>query len=239
MQLTQILFSQGFGSRRECAGLIAHGLVKVGGVTVDDPHQDFATHNFNFEVRGLLWPFKEKALILLHKPSGYECSQKPKHHPIVMNLLPAPLRVRNVQPIGRLAEDTTGALLMSDDGTLIHKLTSPKHHVPKVYEVACKHPVDARQVAALVAGVELHDETGRPTVKVAAAAAQQTGENSLQLTLIDGKYHQVKRMLAAVSNRVEGLHRSAFGAITIPPELKPGQWMWVEPAQVFDTESKS
>ena len=88
-----------------------------------------------FEVDGRAWPYHERALILLHKPAGYECSQKPRHHPGVLTLLPPPLRRRGVQPVGRLDEDTTGALLLTDDGALIHRLSSPKHHVPKVYEV--------------------------------------------------------------------------------------------------------
>ena len=85
----------------------------------------------------------QRAFLVMNKPAGYECSQKPKHHPSVYSLLPGPLRGRGVQAIGRLDEDTTGVLLFTDDGTLIHRLTSPKHHVPKVYEVGCKHPVDA------------------------------------------------------------------------------------------------
>ena len=79
----------------------------------------------------------------MNKPAGYECSQKPRHHASVYSLLPAPLRQRGVQAIGRLDEDTTGVLLFTDDGKLVHRLTSPKHHIAKVYEVGCKHAVDA------------------------------------------------------------------------------------------------
>ena len=147
--LAQVLFSQGFGSRRECEGLIAAGYVSLGGQVCDDPWHEVDTAGLEFGVQGQRWPFHAKALVMLHKPAGYECSQKPKHHPSVMSLLPAPLRRRGVQPVGRLDEDPTGLLLLTDDGTLIHRLTSPKHHVPKVYEVRCKHEVDAKQVEAL------------------------------------------------------------------------------------------
>ena len=122
MRLSQILFSQGFGTRRLCAGLIQHGEVRVNGELVDDPEAEYETEGLQFEVSGKTWPYYEKALILLNKPAGYECSQKPKHHPSVMSLLPAPLRERGVQPVGRLDEDTTGLLLLTDDGSLIHKL---------------------------------------------------------------------------------------------------------------------
>jgi 16S rRNA pseudouridine516 synthase len=235
MRLSQILFSQGFGTRRLCAGLIQHGEVSVRGEVVDDPDADFDTEGLTFEVSGKTWPFYEKALILLHKPAGYECSQKPKHHPSVMSLLPAPLRERNVQPVGRLDEDTTGLLLLTDDGALIHKLTSPKHHVPKVYEARCKHPVTPEQVAQLLAGVELREpesatKPAKPHHKpefTKAEGAEAYGEHGLRLTLIEGKYHQVKRMVAAVGNRVEGLHRPRFGALELPADLPPGAWTWV------------
>jgi 16S rRNA pseudouridine516 synthase len=223
MRIAQILFSQGFGSRRECAGLLQHGLVRVHGRVIDDPHEDFETAGLDFEVQGRVWPFHASALLMLHKPAGYECSQKPRHHPSILSLLPAPLRTRGVQPVGRLDEDTTGLLLLTDDGALIHRLTSPKHHVPKVYEVGCRHPVDDAQLQRLRAGVVLDDDPA----PVRAAAAEATGPNSLALTLTEGKYHQVKRMLAAVGNRVETLHRSRFGALSLG-DLAPRLWRWVE-----------
>ena len=230
MHLSQILFSQGFGTRRLCSGLIYNGEVSVKGEIVHEYDAEFETEGLEFEVSGVSWPFYEKALILLNKPAGYECSQKPKHHPSVMSLLPAPLRERNVQPIGRLDEDTTGLLLLTDDGRLIHKLTSPKHHVPKIYEAQCKHPVTPEMVAALLAGVELREPDAKPHHKpeqVRAEGAEAFGTHGLRLTLIEGKYHQVKRMVAAVGNRVESLHRPQFGALVLPPELKPGEWQWV------------
>jgi 16S rRNA pseudouridine516 synthase len=204
--------------------MVYAGLVRMGDRVMDDADEDLPTAGLVLTVEGKPWPFHAKALILLHKPAGYECSQKPKHHPSVMTLLPPPLRQRGVQPIGRLDEDTTGLLLLTEDGGLIHKLTSPKHHVPKVYEVTCKHPVTPDQVASLLAGVVLDDDPA----PVRAAACEAVAEHGLRLTLTEGKYHQVKRMLAAVGNRVEGLHRSQFGALTIPPTLAPGQWQWVD-----------
>jgi len=238
LKLSQILFSQGFGSRRECEGLIASGYVRVGGVLAEDPFEDFDTEALHFSVRGESWPFQPKALIVLNKPAGHECSQKPKHHPSVYSLLPAPLRRRDVQAVGRLDEDTTGLLLLTDDGALIHRWTSPKHHVPKVYEIGCKHPVTDDQVQQLLRGVTLIDDP----VPVRAATAESTGVfvgpqaaelgelHGLRMTLTEGKYHQVKRMVAAVGNRVEALHRSRYGALTLPADLAPGQWRWLNGA---------
>ncbi len=229
MKLSQLIFSQGMGARRECEGLIASGHVTLNGQACDDPFAEVDPEGLVFGVRGEPWPYHAKALIVLNKPAGVECSQKPRHHPSVYSLLPAPLRRRDVQAVGRLDEDTTGLLLLTDDGALIHRLTSPKHHVPKVYDVGCKHPVDEAQVRRLLAGVSLLDDP----VPVRAAACTATGEHSLSLTLLEGKYHQVKRMIAAVGNRVETLHRSRFGALALPADLAPGQWRWLDGPQVL------
>jgi 16S rRNA pseudouridine516 synthase len=228
MQLRQVLFSQGFGTRRECEALIHHGLVQVGGRLADDPGEDIDPAGLVFSVRGQAWPFHERALLMMNKPAGYECSRKPRHHPSVMSLLPAPLRQRQVQPIGRLDEDTTGLLLFTDDGALIHKLSSPKRHVPKLYRADCAEPVTAAQVQRLLDGVLLHDDP-QP---VRAAACEAAGERRLLLTLTEGKYHQVKRMVAATGNAVQALHRLRFGALALPEDLQPGGWRWVERAAI-------
>jgi 16S rRNA pseudouridine516 synthase len=225
-----LLFTQGFGTRRECAALVASGWLEVEGTGVVDDlaHELDATSDLWFRVGGERWPYRERALIVLNKPAGYECSLKPRHHASVYSLLPAPLRRRGVQAIGRLDEDTTGVLLFTDDGQLVHRLTSPKRHVAKVYEVRCKHPVDASQLERLRAGVLLHDDD----VTVRAAACEASGERELRLTLTEGKYHQVKRMVAAVGNRVEALERSAFGPLRIDG-LAAGAWRWADAAADF------
>lgn len=223
MRLRDVLFSQGFGTRRHCDALILAGEVRIAGHVCDDPDEAVDTQGLVFSVEGQDWPFHAKALVMLHKPAGYECSQKPSAWPSVMTLLPGPLRTRGVQPIGRLDQDTTGLLLLTDDGGLIHRLTSPKKHVPKVYEALTAAPVTPEQVTQLLAGVVLHDDP----LPVRAAACEATGERSLRLTLTEGKYHQVKRMVAAVGNHVERLHRSRFGALALPDDLAPGQWRWL------------
>jgi len=229
MQLQDILFSQGFGTRRVCAGLVQQGFVAVAGSVCEDASTLFEAEGLAFQVQGEPWLYHAKAYLMLHKPAGYECSQKPSTYPSIYTLLPAPVRQRGggaaagVQAVGRLDQDTTGLLLLSDDGKFIHRMSSPRHHVPKVYEVTAKHPVDAAQVQKLLAGVVLDDDP-KP---VRAAGCVQTGELTLSLVLTEGKYHQVKRMVAAVGNRIEGLHRSRIGGLLLPPELAPGQWRWL------------
>lgn len=175
---------------------------------------------------GVDWPCVGQAVVLLHKPAGLECSARPQHHGSVLSLLPAPLLARGVQPVGRLDADTTGALLLTDDGALLHRLTAPKRHVEKTYEVGVRHPLDAAQLAALTAGVVLHDDPA----PVRALRAEATGERALRLVLDRGKYHQVKRMLAAVGNRVDTLHRSAFAGLGVDG-LAPGAWRWLDPSE--------
>ena len=241
-RLEDILYSQGFGTRRVCAGLIQQGHVTVNGQPELDAGALYVPEGLAFTVQGEAWTFHELAYVLLHKPAGTECSQKPSAWPSIYTLLPAPLRQRpqkgavlGVQAVGRLDQDTTGLLLLTDDGAFIHKMSSPKHHVPKVYEVTAKHPVDARQVERLLAGVVLEDDP-RP---VKAAACEITGECTLRLTLTQGKYHQVKRMVAAVGNRVEGLHRSAIGDYALPADLAPGQWRWLSAEDLVRVQKKA
>jgi 16S rRNA pseudouridine516 synthase len=240
MQLQDILFSQGFGTRRVCAGLVQQGHVVVAGQTVTDATTEFEEQHLEFLVDGVAWPYQDNAYLMLHKPAGTECSQKPSTYPSIYTLLPGPLRqrpqkgpVQGVQAVGRLDQDTTGLLLLTDDGKFIHRMSSPRHHVPKVYEVTAKHPVDNRQIQRLLEGVTLDDDP-KP---VRAAACEAAGERQLRLTLTEGKYHQVKRMVAAVGNRVEGLHRSRIGGLQLPADLLPGQWRWLAPADLASIAS--
>jgi 16S rRNA pseudouridine516 synthase len=230
MQLQDLLYSQGFGTRRVCAGLVQQGHVSIEGGTVTDAAMEVEEEGLRFRVLGVEWEYHRLAYVMLHKPAGTECSQKPSTYPSIYTLLPAPLRqrpqkgaVQGVQAVGRLDQDTTGLLLLTDDGKFIHRMSSPRHHVPKVYDVTAKHEVDDRQVRRLLEGVTLDDDP-KP---VRAAACEITGERQLQLTLTEGKYHQVKRMIAAVGNRVEGLHRSRIGGLALPADLLPGQWRWL------------
>ncbi len=219
--LAATLFSQGFGTRKECELLIkARRARSVGeALFVDDVE----------------WPLHEKAYVMLHKPAGYECSHAPTNWPSIYNLLPAPLRNRpvkggqnGVQAVGRLDQDTTGMLLLSDDGQFIHKMNSPKHHVPKIYRVTCVEPITPQHIQALLAGVVLNDA---PT-PVAAAACEQIAALQLLLTLTEGKYHQVKRMIAAVGNHVEALHRTQIGGLELPDNLAAGQWRYLRPEEL-------
>lgn len=223
MPLHRILQAQGFGTRRYCADLVAAGLVEVEGEPCDDPDAPFIAEGLRIKVDDEPWVCHDKAYVMLHKPTGYECSQRPVHHPSVYTLLPLPLRERGVQAVGRLDQDTTGLLLLSDDGQFIHQQTSPRRKVPKVYEVTTAEPVTEAQVAALLGGVQLEDEPA----PIAAVDCERTGERGMRLVLAEGKYHQVKRMVAAAGNHVAALHRSRIGGLALDPALAPGEWRWL------------
>ncbi|MCK0510092.1 16S rRNA pseudouridine(516) synthase [Aromatoleum buckelii] len=236
MHIERILHSQGFGSRKICRALIRAGRVTISGQVQDNPFADLPTEDLVFTVDRETWRFRDEAYVMLHKPSGYECSRQPQFHAPVFALLPEPLVNRGVQPIGRLDQDTTGLLLLSDDGQFIHVWSSGRKRVPKIYEVVVRHPVSETMTSALLAGVQLHDDPA----PVAAAACERTGERSLKLTITEGKYHQVKRMVAAAGNRVESLHRSGIGGLRLPDDLAPGQWRWLDDGDLarladFDT----
>lgn len=223
MRLEQILFTQGFGTRHECRGLIVNGHVTINQTVVEDPQSDFDVNGLVFSVDGVNWPYVEKAIIAMNKPTGYECSRKPLHHPSVLSLLPAPLRNRGVQPIGRLDEDTTGLLILTDDGALIHRLTHPKKHVSKIYQVTAKHAMTQEMFGRLLEGVMLDGERE----KVAADDLVQIDDYVFEMQITQGKYHQVKRMVAAVGNRVSALHRVALGNYHLPDDLTVSKWRFI------------
>lgn len=222
--LERILHGQGFGSRKTCRQLIRAGRVELEGRVADDPFLELESVGLVFVVDGASWHYRDRAYVMLNKPAGFECSRSPRHHPSVLTLLPQPLVQRGVQPVGRLDEDTTGLLLLSDDGDFIHRLISPRHKVPKVYAVTARHPVSADQVEALRGGVVLHDAPE----PVSALGCERVSERSLLLTLAEGRYHQVKRMVAAAGNRVESLVRLAIGGLSLPEGLAEGEWRWLE-----------
>jgi 16S rRNA pseudouridine516 synthase len=223
--LDRILQSQGFGSRKWCRQLISDGEVTVAGETITDHRASFETDGLEFTIFDELWAYHEHVYIALNKPADFECSRKPSHHPGVLTLLPEQFTWRDVQPVGRLDHDTTGLLLMSDDGAFIHAQSSPKRHVPKVYIATTHDPVTDELVERLKSGVQLHDEPA----PLAAQSCRQLGTRELEIVLEQGKYHQVKRMLAAAGNHCSALRRSAIGKLVLDElALEEGEWCYLD-----------
>ena len=222
--LDRILQLQGFGTRNYCRELIADGEVDIAGVTVTDSRADIETDDLEFTVFGEPHRYREHLYIALNKPADYECSRKSSYHPGVLSLLPEQFTRRDVQPVGRLDHDTTGLLLMSDDGAFIHAQSSPKRHIPKIYVATTHDPVTPGLVAQLLNGVKLHDEPA----PLAAVTCRMLDTHQLEIVLEQGKYHQVKRMLAAAGNHCTALRRSQIGGLLLDVlELAEGEWCYL------------
>ena len=229
LTLDRILQSQGFGTRKWCGELIANGEVSIAGVTVTDGRAAVETTGLVFNIYGEEWTYRKQVYIALHKPANYECSRKASHHPGVLTLLPEQFTLRDVQPVGRLDHDTTGLLLMSDDGPFIHQQSSPKRHIPKIYVATTHDPVTPALVAQLLTGVKLHDE---PT-PLAAVTCRMVDTRRIEIVLEQGKYHQVKRMLAAAGNHCVALHRTQIGELKLEMlELTEGEWCYLGKEQL-------
>jgi 16S rRNA pseudouridine516 synthase len=226
--LDRILQSQGFGSRKWCRELINNGDVAINGEIVTDYRAGIETDGLEFTVFDEPWTYRQHVYIALNKPSDFECSRKPSHHPGVLTLLPEQFSWREVQPVGRLDHDTTGMLLMSDDGAFIHAQSSPKRHVPKVYIATTHDPVTDELIGQLKSGVQLHDEPA----PLAAQSCRKLDTHQLEIVLEQGKYHQVKRMLAAAGNHCSALRRSAIGKLTLDAlALDEGEWCYLDEEQ--------
>lgn len=227
MQLIKYLQAQGLGSRKQCLNLLKDECVVINDFLYTQPNTDIdPKHITRLQIDDVDFiPIPVPYFyIRLHKPADYETSHKPQYYPSVFSLLPEPLRHLDMQAVGRLDADTTGVLILTNDGQFNHRCTSPKHKLPKLYHVSLKHAAEENLCATLKQGVLLHDENEL----VQADDAQLADPHTLLLTISSGKYHQVKRMIAAAGNRVTALHRSAFGTWTVD-DLELGQWQFFEP----------
>ena len=227
MNIIKYLQAQGIDTRKGCQWLVKHQLVQINGDTIASDKAEVQPENVrSLSIEGedaLIIPLPH-FYILLNKPADYEVSHKPRDYPSVFTLLPDQIRAADIQAIGRLDADTTGVLLITNDGQFNHRMTSPKHKVAKTYRITLKHPADETLCTSLKNGVLLHDDNET----VAAQEAILQTPTTLLMTITEGKYHQVKRMIAAAGNRVAQLHRQQFGAWDTQ-DLAAGEWRFIQP----------
>lgn len=215
MRLDKFLSKATELSRKDCKKILHAGEVTVNGEVVKDSslHIDEVGDDIEWAGEPLSVAMGNRYL-LLYKPEGFECTLKPKEWPIVTDLIDVP-QLGSLRIAGRLDVDTTGALLLSDDGGFLHRVTSPKHHVAKVYELTLAEPMtEAQQVFAikeLAKGIMLEDEYD----KTKPAELSFSDATHAKLVLTEGKYHQVKRMMGYFGNKVIELHRASIGNITL------------------------
>lgn len=234
MFLEKMLQSQGFGSRKHCQQLIKNGAIQIQNEVITNPKFKLDLDHLEFSVYQQTFQYREHVYIALNKPQNYECSHQSTHHFSVFDLFDDVLMNRGLQSVGRLDQDTTGLLLFTDDGQFLQALTHPKKHVPKVYQIQTVDPITDEQIQQLEQGVELRNEKGL----FAATDVQRLAEHALKITVHQGVYHQVKRMLAAVGNKVERLHRAQVGQLVLN-DLPEGEWLYLNEAQVVAAKNKS
>ncbi|MCC0089317.1 16S rRNA pseudouridine(516) synthase RsuA [Aeromonas veronii] len=205
---------------RSLAGkLIRQGEVMVDGIVVKQPAFHINEQS-QIEFDGVLLTLEQRnRYFMLHKPEGYVCSNEDPDHPTVFFLMDEPA-MGKLHVVGRLDLDTTGLVLVTDDGQWSHRITSPRHECAKTYHVWLADPVSPDAIALFAEGVYLRNETD----KTRPAQLEILGEREARLTIHEGKYHQVKRMFASIGNKVVGLHRERVGGLTLDEDLAPGEY---------------
>lgn len=218
-RIDKILSATGRYSRREAAALVKAGAVTVDGVCCRDAARKIDPDKQALAVRGESVGWKEHVYLMLHKPLGVLSATRDRDQKTVLDLLPPEYRARGVFPVGRLDKDTSGLLLLTDDGDFSHRLTSPKHRVDKVYLAQTDGTPDEAAVQAFADGLTLRDGTN-----CLPATLEILGENQVRVTVQEGQYHQVRRMLAACGTPVRELMRLREGGLELDSSLKPGAW---------------
>ena len=216
-RLDKVLAGTGRWSRREVKLLVRQGQVRVNGVTASSAEEKLDPDTAVITVGGEAVQPQRFTYVMLHKPSGVLTATEDRHQPTVLALLPAQLRRRGLAPVGRLDKDTEGLLLLTDDGELTHRLLSPRYHVDKRYYARVDGTLGPEDEAAFAAGMTLEDG-----LACLPAGLERLGPGECIVTLREGKFHQVKRMLAARGAPVLYLKRLSMGPLTLDEALAPG-----------------
>ena len=223
MRLDRYLSETGAASRSEAGKLIRAAKVSVDGKSVRDPscHIDPASAKVTLDGAALVR--RRFTYVMLNKPAGYVSSTEDRG-PVVVELLPPQLRRLRLFPCGRLDIDTVGFLLLTNDGMLAHELLSPRHHVDKVYRFSCEPPICEETRRRLENGVDIGGCVTRPAeVRLYADAAGSAGE----ITLREGRFHQIKRMFAACGSGITSLERICFAGVPLDASLPRGEWRYL------------
>src|SRR5262245_14688257 len=224
-RLDRLLANMGYGSRSEVQDLARRGAIVLDGVPAEDASARILIADdlpARLRVRGEpLDPLPGMA-VMLHKPLGVTCSHK-EAGPLVYDLLPERWRRRDpaLSTVGRLDKETSGLLLLTDDGALLHRIISPKHHVAKRYVATLARPLRGDEAATFAAGTLMLEGEDKPLVP---AMLETLSPNTARVTVTEGRYHQVRRMFAAVGNHVDALHRERIGTLALPNDLAPGAY---------------
>lgn len=233
-RLDKLLANTGRWSRKEARELVKQGRVTVDGGVIRSAEEKYPPQAA-VEVDGERLVHSRGTYLMLHKPAGVLSATEDKRQKTVLDLLPPHLRRLGLFPVGRLDKDTEGLLLLTDDGPLAHELLSPKKHVDKVYFVRVEGTLDGEDTAAFAAGMVLGDGL---VCQSAGLEVLEEPDTAL-VTLREGKFHQIKRMLAARGKPVRYLKRLSMGGLSLDPTLGPGEWRYLEEGEIERLCSKS
>ncbi|MBR2908039.1 MAG: rRNA pseudouridine synthase [Clostridia bacterium] len=233
MRLDKFISSSGLLSRSECAKAAKLGRIAVNGAVIKSTSVQIDPDVDRITLDGAPIRYEEFVYVMLHKPDGYVSATEDGRDPTVLELLPRELRKRDLFPCGRLDKHTTGLMLITDNGPLGHRLLSPKHHVAKTYAFTAKFPISDEDIRALESGVPIETKDGGSYLtKPARVTLTNDARTEGCITLVEGKYHQIKLMLVAVHNQITALTRVTFGPLTLDPDLKPGEWRYLTEDEV-------
>lgn len=216
-RIDKIIASQGQYSRKEVKALIAKGRIAVDGRVVSSSSEKADPLTTQISIDGKPLAFKRNLYLVLNKPKGYVSATEDRDHPTVLDLVPQEYRGRGLFPAGRLDRDTTGLMIITDDGALAHNILAPKKHVPKRYHVELDIPVTEEMRLGFSEGVMLNDGVCK------AADLVKTGEKTAEVTLREGRYHQIKRMFGCFGAEVLELKRLGMGRLALPEDLAEGE----------------
>ena len=232
VRLDRLLANSGYGTRGDVKAMIHAGLVKVNGVPAERVDVHVHLSRDKIEVDGQLLKVAIHVYYMMNKPSGYVCSSKGGANPTVFDLIEDGDKGKRLggglSIVGRLDLDTEGLLILTTDGDLNHKLTSPKYHIPKTYLVQLENPVSEaeqkRYAEAVASGVEIPPEDHEPGAVCRGGKLEWESSDSCRLTIYEGLYHEVKRIFSALGNRVTCLKRISINNLTLDPALEPGTY---------------
>jgi len=221
-RLDKILSNMGLGTRKEIKQLVKEKRVTINGVIVKDSGQQVHTKNDRIEVDEVPVEYREYIYLMMNKPQGVISATEDNHDEVVIDLLEPEHAIFEPFPVGRLDKDTEGLLLLTNDGRLAHQLLSPKKHVPKTYYAMIHGVVTEADVNLFKQGVTLDD--GYHTLPGKLKILKSGSESEIELTIYEGKFHQVKRMFEAVGKKVTFLKRLSMGPLLLDENLKPGEY---------------
>ena len=224
MRLDRWLTTLGVGSRNEVKQWIRGGQAAVNGGIVTDPALSFNPAADQLTLRGKPLDGRVVRHVMMNKPAGVLTAARDPKQPTVMDLLPPEYRSMGCMPVGRLDKDTTGILIFTCDGELNHRLLSPGRHVGKRYRVIARGRMDFRDTELFAAGIHLSDFDAQPARLEILSTPEDSDTTLAEVTICEGKYHQVKRMFAAAGHEVIALHRCSFGPLETDPDLPEGAW---------------